>query len=226
MREMLSSLLEWYLGALDQGGYLLVALLMAMESSIIPLPSEFVIPPAAYLAHAHGKMSLTGIVLAGTLGSWLGASVMYWASRLLGRPLLMRYGRWVMITPEKIEKAEAWSTHYGTMGVFVSRLLPVIRHLIGIPAGIVRMDYVKFSIYTLLGSAIWCAVLCWVGVKMGADIQQTTNLTHTLSKWLGLAALVLGGLYYFFVHRHMTKKPEIRNPILRPEATEGRPKSE
>lgn len=95
MREHFSSLLDWYLGALDQGGYLLVALLMAMESSIIPLPSEVVIPPAAYLAHVNGRMSLAGIVIAGTVGSWVGASVMYWASRLLGRPLLMRYGRYV-----------------------------------------------------------------------------------------------------------------------------------
>jgi membrane protein DedA with SNARE-associated domain len=109
MRELFASLLEWYLGALDQGGYLLVALLMAMESSIIPLPSEFVIPPAAHLAHSRGIMSVTGVVIAGTIGSWVGASVMYWASRLLGRPLLMRYGRYVLITPAKIERAEAWS---------------------------------------------------------------------------------------------------------------------
>ena len=92
MREFLSSVLHWYLGALDQGGYLLIAALMAMESSIIPLPSEFVIPPAAYLAHRDGTFSLPGIVLAGTLGSWFGASVMYWLSYWLGRPLL---GQWV-----------------------------------------------------------------------------------------------------------------------------------
>ena len=141
MHEMFSSLLHWYLGALDEGGYLLIALLMAMESSIIPLPSEVVIPPAAYLAHAKGTFSLTGIVIAGTVGSWVGAAVMYWGSRLLGRPLLMRYGRYVAITPEEIVKAEAWSSHYGMVGVFISRLLPVIRHLIGIPAGICRMHF-------------------------------------------------------------------------------------
>ncbi len=119
MHEMLSSLLQWYLGALDQGGYLLIALLMAMESSIIPLPSEVVIPPAAYLAHSQGRFSLTGIVVAGTVGSWVGAAVMYWGSRLLGRPLLMRYGKYVAITPAKIEHAEAWSSHYGMVGVFI-----------------------------------------------------------------------------------------------------------
>jgi len=205
MREHLSSLLDWYLGALDQGGYWLVALLMAMESSIIPLPSEFVIPPAAYLAHAHGKMSLTGIVVAGTLGSWVGATVMYWASRLLGRPLLLRYGRYIMITPKKIKQAEAWSAHYGTMGVFISRLLPVIRHLIGIPAGIVRLNYWWYSLATLAGSALWCSVLAWVGVTAGSDPQVLAGSVHRISLWVGGLMLVIGALYYFFVHRQMRR---------------------
>jgi len=138
---MLHDFLAWYTNALDEGGYLLVGLLMAMESSVVPLPSEVVIPPAAHLAYTRGNMTLAGVVLAGTLGSWVGASVMYWASRILGRPLLMRYGRWVLITPAKIEAAERWSAQFGTVGVFISRLLPVIRHLIGIPAGIVRLDF-------------------------------------------------------------------------------------
>ena len=205
MRDLLSSLLDWYLGALDQGGYWLVALLMAMESSIIPLPSEFVIPPAAYLAHAHGKMSLTGIVIAGTLGSWAGATVMYWASRLLGRPLLLRYGRYVMITPDKVARAEAWSSHYGTMGVFISRLLPMIRHLIGIPAGIVRLNFWWYSLATLAGSALWCCVLAWVGVTAGSDPQVLAGSVHRISLWVGGLMLVIGALYYLFVHRHMRR---------------------
>lgn len=205
MRELFSSLLDWYLAALDEGGYLLVGVLMAMESSIIPLPSEFVIPPAAHVAHVNGRMSLTGIVIAGTIGSWVGASLMYWASRLLGRPLLMRYGRYVMITPEKIEKAEAWSSHFGTMGVFISRLLPVIRHLIGIPAGIVRLNYGWYSLATLVGSAIWCTVLAWIGVTAGQDEELLAGSVHRISLWVGGLMLFLGAIYYFFVHRHMRR---------------------
>ena len=143
MHDLLAPLIHWYLETLDQGGYLLIGLLMAMESSIIPLPSEFVIPPAAYLAHSRDTFTYAGIVIAGTVGSWVGASVMYWLSRSLGRRLLMRYGRYLLITPEKIEQAEIWSAHYGTMGVFVARILPVIRHLIGIPAGIVRLELLE-----------------------------------------------------------------------------------
>ena len=201
---MFHKLIEWYMGALAKGGYPLIALLMAIESSIVPLPSELVIPPAAHLAHTGQiPLNLTGIVIAGTIGSWLGATVMYWAARLAGRPLVMRYGRYVFIKPEKIEGAERWAAHYGAMGIFISRLLPVVRHLIGIPAGIVRMDYLKFSIYTLLGSGIWCAVLAYVGVKMGQDEKLMHGEMHRISMWLGGAMLVLGGLYYFLVHRHM-----------------------
>jgi membrane protein DedA with SNARE-associated domain len=205
MRDMFASLLEWYLGALDQGGYLLVAALMAMESSIIPLPSEFVIPPAAHLAYTRGEMTLIGIVVAGTVGSWVGASVMYWVSRLLGRPLLMRYGRYMLITEEKIRRAEAWSSHYGTMGVFVSRLLPVIRHLIGIPAGIVRLNFGWYSLATVVGSALWCSVLAWVGVTAGQDPEVLAGSVHRISLWVGGLMLAIGALYYFFVHRHMRR---------------------
>jgi membrane protein DedA with SNARE-associated domain len=204
LKAIFKPIIDWYLGALKTGGYPLIALLMAIESSIVPLPSEVVIPPAAHLAHTGQiPLSLWGIALAGAIGSWLGATAMYWFSRLAGRPLVMRYGKYVFIPPQKVEGAERWAAHYGSMGIFISRLLPVVRHLIGIPAGIVRMDYLKFSLFTLLGSAIWSAVLCWVGVKMGQDEQLMKGELHRLTLWLGGAMLVLGGLYYFFVHRHM-----------------------
>jgi membrane protein DedA with SNARE-associated domain len=200
---VLHDFVEWYLGALDAGGYWLVAALMALESSIVPLPSEVVIPPAAHLAVSTGRMSLAGIVLAGTVGSWVGASLMYLAARALGRPLLLRYGRYVLLGAQQIERAENWSAHYGPMGVFVARLLPVIRHLIGIPAGILRLHYGWYSAATLLGSAIWSAVLCWVGVTAGADRALLAGDLRHLSAWLAGTALVLAALYYALVHRYM-----------------------
>ena len=200
---MFKELIDWYLGSLESGGYPLIVLLMAIESSVVPLPSELVIPPAAHLAHTKGNLSMAGIVVAGTIGSWLGATAMYWAARLAGRPLVMRYGKLVLITPEKVQGAERWASRFGSMGIFISRLLPVVRHLIGIPAGIVRMDYRLFSLYTLLGSAVWCAVLCWIGVKAGQDEALMKGELHRISLWLGGALIVLGGFYYFFVHRHM-----------------------
>ena len=200
---MFKELIDWYLRSLESGGYPLIVLLMAIESSIVPLPSELVIPPAAHLAQTKGNLSMAGIVVAGTIGSWLGATAMYWASRLAGRPLVLRYGRYVFITREKVQGAERWASRFGSMGIFISRLLPVVRHLIGIPAGIVRMDYRLFSLYTLLGSAVWCTVLCWIGVKAGQDEALMKGELHRVSLWLGGALVVLGGIYYFFVHRHM-----------------------
>jgi len=200
---MFKGLIDWYLDSLESGGYPLIALLMAIESSILPLPSEFVIPPAAHLAHTKGNLSMTGIILAGTAGSWLGATVMYWMSRLAGRPVVLRYGRYAFIPPQKVERAERWAARFGSAGIFISRLLPVVRHLIGIPAGIVRMYYRLFSLYTLLGSAVWCAVLCWVGVKAGQDEALMKGELHRVTLWVVGAFLVLGGIYYLFVHRHM-----------------------
>jgi membrane protein DedA with SNARE-associated domain len=197
------ALIDWYLATLESGGYPGIVLLMAIESSLLPLPSELVIPPAAHLAYTKGNLSMPGIILAGTIGSWLGATAMYWASRLAGRPLVLRYGRYALITREKVEGAERWASRFGSMGIFISRLLPVVRHLIGIPAGIVRMDYKLFSIYTLLGSAVWCAVLCWIGVKAGQDEALMKGELHRISLWLGGALVGLGGVYYFFVHRYM-----------------------
>jgi membrane protein DedA with SNARE-associated domain len=205
MHEMISKLLAWYADSLQSGGYPAIIILMAMESTVFPLPSEVIIPPAAYLAYSQGHMSLAGVVLAGTFGSWLGATVMYWASRLAGRPLVIAFGRYVFISPDKIEKAERWSARYAGFGVFASRLLPVVRHLIGIPSGIVRLNYAKYSLHTLLGSLTWCAVLSWIGVLAGNDPALRSGDLREITLWLAGAVAILGTLYYFLVHRQMRR---------------------
>lgn len=202
---MLKSFIDWYLGALDAGGYWLVAGLMALESSIVPLPSEVVVPPAAHLAVTTGRMSLTGIVLAATIGSWCGATLMYLAARLLGRPLLERFGRYVLVTPEKIAAAEAWSAAFGPYGVFAARLLPVVRHLIGIPAGLVRLHFGWYSLATLVGSAAWSIVLCAIGIKAGQDAALLAGDLRHVTLWLAGAVLVLGLLYWLLVHRFIER---------------------
>ncbi len=160
MHHLLETWFSWVLS----GGYIGIVVLMAMESSIFPVPSEIVIPPAAFLA-AQGKLSFSGVVVAGTLGSYLGSAITYWASRLIGRPLIVKYGRFVLLSPKKLEQAEHWLVRYEAGGVFFARLLPVIRHLISIPAGIVRMNFGLFSFVTLAGSALWCWILAYLGDK-------------------------------------------------------------
>src|SRR5205814_9693049 len=144
MHHLVQVWFEW----VEQWGYFGIVVLMAMESSIFPVPSEIVIPPAAFLA-AQGKLRFGGVVLAGTLGSYLGSAITYWVSRLIGRPLIVKYGRFVLLSPKKLEQAEHWLGRYQAGGVFFARQLPVIRHLISIPAGIVRMSFGLFSFVTL-----------------------------------------------------------------------------
>ncbi len=207
MKEALGHLIQWYQDRLDAVGYPLVAALMAIESTVIPIPSEVIIPFAAQRAHATGRMTLLGVVLAGTFGSWAGATIMYWASRLAGRPLVLRYGPYFLIPPAKVHAAEKWAAHYGSFGVFVARLLPVVRHLIGIPMGIVKMNFLKYSVFTLVGSLLWCSVLAWVGVMAGKDEKLLQGDLHRITLWLVGAVAVLGSLYYFFVHRHFASSP-------------------
>jgi membrane protein DedA with SNARE-associated domain len=204
LKKILAPVLTWYTGALTAHGYPAIFLLMLGESSFLPIPCEAIIPPAAHLANTNQiPLNIAGILGVAVLGSWLGATVMYWLSRMAGRPLVLKYGRLVLFPPERLEAAERWMKHYGSMGVLVARLLPGARQLVGIPAGIARLNYLQFSIFTVIGATIWCSVLCYVGVVAG----QVGHITL----WLGGAAVVMGALYYFFVHRHLQKKPDSPN---------------
>lgn len=199
MHDLIATWFSW------TSSYLGVFVLMAMESSILPVPSELVIPAAAYEA-SQGRLDVVGVVLAGTLGSYCGASIMYGASRWLGRPLMMRYGKFVFVSPAKLERAERFLARYERGGVFFARLLPVVRHLIGIPAGIVRMPFGPYSLMTILGSAVWCSVLAWFGQSvLGAEpelIHDPEALVRALkakSLVIAVAVLVLAVLYVAMV---------------------------
>src|SRR5689334_23787734 len=161
MQHLLQIWFDWVL----HGGYLGIIALMALESSIFPVPSEIVIPPAAFLA-GQGKLNIWGEIAAGTFGSWLGASITYWVSLWLGRIVIVKWGRFFAVSESKLIRAENWLHRYEAGGIFFARLLPVIRHLISIPAGIIRMNFMTFSVMTLAGSATWCSVLAWFGQKV------------------------------------------------------------
>lgn len=207
MHALLQPLLDAYQRSLESGGYPYIILLMAMESSVVPIPSEFIIPPAVLIVVAgHTTMTVQGIILAAVLGSWIGATLMYWAARIAGRPFVVKYGPRVFIPPTKLEQSERWSERFGSFGIFLSRMLPVVRHLIGIPAGIVRMNYWKFSLYTVLGSAVWCSVLAYVSKLAGNDQRLMHGEISEITIWAAGAALFLGGAYYFLVYR-LSRKP-------------------
>jgi len=184
-------------------GYWGVVLLMAMESSILPVPSEVVVPPAAIIASQEGaEMSFWGVVLAGTVGSYIGSVVMYGCALWLGRPLMLKYGKYFFMPPHKVETAEKFMQKYSTGGIFFSRFLPVIRHLISIPAGLARVNFGMFSLATISGSAIWCAVLAWFGDKVGREHPGILNSPQELveavkaeSHLIVLGVLLLAALY-------------------------------
>ena len=205
-------LLEIWFGWVKDGGYWAIIVLMAMESSIFPVPSEIVIPPAAFLA-ARGDLSFGGVILAGTIGSYLGAAITYWVSRIVGRPVIQRFGKYFFVPPEKLERAEIWLQRYEAGGVFFARLLPVIRHLISIPAGIVRMNFWIFSLVTIVGSALWCAVLAYLGdraYRAQPDLISNPNgllqLMKTQSHWIVLCVAVLA-ILYLLVLRLSARRP-------------------
>jgi membrane protein DedA with SNARE-associated domain len=207
LSALLHQFSDWYLAALAEGGYWLILGLMALESTLLPLPSEIIIPPAAYLAQQQGGLSVVGIVLAGTAGSWLGASLMYWAARGLGRPLVLKWSPMVGLSAAKIELAERWAARFGWPGVLFSRLLPVIRHLIGIPAGILCIDFRWYSAATLAGSLVWCSVLAGLGVEVGRNRELLVGSLHRFTLLVIAIAAVLAALYGLFVKRAAARRP-------------------
>lgn len=176
MHAFIQGIMTWYFGILDQFGLLGVIVLMALESSIFPVPSEMVVPPAAvvYIGDVHRDAAIINtimVILAGTFGSFAGASVTYWVSRALGRPLVLRYGKYVLISEKKLQHADEWMVRYGAGGIFLARLLPVVRHVISIPAGIIGMRFRTFAMMTILGSFLWCTVLAIFGIIMADEMR-------------------------------------------------------
>lgn len=187
-------LINWLLNTLNAMGYPGIFALMAMESSIIPLPSELVMPPAGYLAH-QGQMNIWIAIFIGTLGSLVGSYANYFAARWLGRPLVLKYGKYVWITEEKFAKVESFFLKHGEISIFIGRLLPVIRHLISIPAGIARMNHFRFSLYTLIGAGMWCTILAWIGYFIGKEQALILKYSHQAVIGVILFSAVLIAVY-------------------------------
>jgi membrane protein DedA with SNARE-associated domain len=198
---MIHEWLRTWFGWVEVWGYWGVFILMTMESSILPVPSEVVMPPAAFWA-AQGRFSLSGVILAGTAGSYFGSFLSYWISRWAGQPVIHRFGKYFLMPAKKVLLAEAWMKRFGSFGVFVARLLPVVRHLISIPAGALRMPFVPFSVVTILGAGLWCAVLSWFGQEVighNPELLQSPEAMVSVIKakmhWFLGGVVILGVLY-------------------------------
>lgn len=191
---------NWYTAT----GYVGIILAMALESCCIPLPSEIVMPLAGYFVFT-GKFSLPGVAIAGAVGCVLGSAVAYAIGASGGRPLLLKYGKYILISKADSDRADRWFARYGAPVAFFSRLLPVVRTYISLPAGISRMNFWKFIAFTLLGSLPWTFALAYVGFKLGDKIQHASQLSTVFHGLDIIIIIVLIALVALYVYRHVQK---------------------
>lgn len=175
---------------IEEGGYLGIMLLMAIESTFIPIPSELILPPAGYLVW-KGKLNLIGVVIASNIGSLIGSFFTYYLGLLLGRPFVVRFGKYFLFTEEKLRKTEAFFKKYGHISIFIARLLPGIRHYISFPAGMAKMNAVTFSAFTLLGATIWSIILIFIGYHAGKNEELIKRYVHEITAIIVITAVIL-----------------------------------
>jgi membrane protein DedA with SNARE-associated domain len=193
---ILEFLARFIISVISSAGYLGIVLLMSIESACIPLPSEVIMPFSGYLVSV-GRFRLTWVAVAGALGCNLGSLVAYYVGSLGGRPLVEKYGGYLLITRHDLALADRFFARYGDWAVFVARLLPVIRTFIALPAGIARMNFLRFNVYTFLGSLPWCWVLAYAGLKLGERWTTLRGYFHRFDTVIGVL-IVLGAVW--FIH--------------------------
>lgn len=220
MTEILIGHIEWAASNAATWGFVMIFVLMAIESSVVPLPSEVVLIPAGFLVHRHELtfgdpvIDFSVAVFCGMTGSLAGAYVNYFVSLFVGRPFILRYGKYFFVKPRVFSRAEEIFLKYGDVSTFIGRLLPVIRHLISIPAGISRMPLLKFSFYTLIGAGIWSSILLWIGYYLGTLSEDMTYaqlvykgevILRENYVWIFLGLTALIGIYVV-IHRLVMKE--------------------
>lgn len=204
---MFSVITNFFLDKFSQMNYVSIIILMTIESSFIPFPSEIVIPPAAYLA-SKGQLNIYLVILSGVIGSILGALINYYLAVFLGRALVYKMAdtklmHWMMIDRQKIEKAEKYFNKYGAQSTLIGRLIPAVRQLISIPAGLAKMNMGKFLFYTFLGSAIWNSILALLGYYLGEN-EDLLKLYYQEIKIGIILLFILSAM--FFLGRYFWKK--------------------
>ena len=181
-------------------GYPGIIFLMFIESTFIPLPSELVIPPAGYLI-SQSKMSWTGVVLSGTLGSLLGALFNYAVAVYLGRPFILKYGKYFGISERHFTKGEKYFLKHGNISTFIGRLILGVRHYISFPAGLCRMNLGKFCFYTAFGAGIWVGILAYIGYFVGNNKEKMIEMSKQWSIYIIIGCILLVTIYVFWQKR-------------------------
>lgn len=196
--KILAALFVFIKSLIAFGGYGGIVILMAIESACIPLPSELIMPFAGYLVFA-GTMKLLWVATAGAVGCNLGSLVAYEIGCYGGRPLVERYGRWILLGGRELDWADQFFVRWGYLAVFIARLLPVVRTFIALPAGIARMPRIRFHVYTFLGSWPWCFALAWLGMKLGENWRELGKYLHKFDVLI-LVLIVVGVVWFIWTH--------------------------
>ncbi len=194
LHSLESSVIDTLRSLFDAVGWLGVVIAMAIESACIPLPSEIIMPLAGWLIVDARDLGWFGVVVAGfwgAVGNVLGSSIAYYAGARGGRPLIEKYGRYLLISRKDLDRADRWFTQWGELTAFASRLLPVVRTFISLPAGIARMPFIKFVVYTFLGSFIWSTLLAAVGYHWGQNWETFREKARIFDYPIALAILAL-----------------------------------
>lgn len=208
---MLERFIQWLLQGLLRLGYPGIVALMAMESSVLPVPSELVMPPAGYWV-AKGELNVVFVLVSGVFGSILGSLANYAVAYYLGRPFLRRFGKYLLISERALERSDRYFAMHGEISTFIGRMLPVIRHLISLPAGIARMSLGRFVLFTGLGALMWCSVLTGIGYFLGLHeaVLRNEEVQRAVSRVLMvLLPLVAVGIVVYVV-RHRRRMARIR----------------
>jgi membrane protein DedA with SNARE-associated domain len=198
LEKIIAVLATWIMGVISSMGYGGIVLLMAIESACIPLPSEIIMPFAGFLV-SKGTMTLWGISLAGALGCVLGSIPAYYLGMYGGRPLVEKYGKYVLISHKDLDMADRWFAKHGEIIIFIARLLPAVRTFIAFPAGVARMNMTKFAIYTFVGSFIWCWILGYAGMKMGENWESLKVYFHEFHYVIAAVGIAFA---IWYVRRH------------------------
>jgi membrane protein DedA with SNARE-associated domain len=218
--KVIAALAVWTTGVISALGYGGVLLLMAIESACIPLPSEIIMPFAGYLVYT-GQFSLHGAALAGALGCIVGSIPAYYLGRYGGRPVIERWGRYVLLSHKELDLADRLFARHGQWVVLAGRLLPVVRTFIAFPAGVARMNLTKFVVYTFVGSYPWCYGLAWVGMKLGEQWDKDPRLKAAFHRFdLAVGVVIVAAVAWFVWHKLREAKVRRPAPVVR-ETGEG-----
>ncbi len=195
-------LILWVVNIISQLGYFGLIVLMALESMVFPLPSELVMPFAGFLVY-QGKLTFWGVVIFSTVGTIVGSLISYYIGRYIGEPFFEKYGKYFFVNRHHLNLTHGFFRKYGEKTIFISRFIPVVRHLISIPAGMSRMNIWKFTFYTALGGAMWNAFLAFLGIQLG----ERWELVHAYSRILDyLVIAILVGLVVWFVVKTVKRR--------------------